>query len=369
MKAQVWYVDYFFALLLFSTTVLFFYNYFATTELVPDNSLDDLLMEAKSMSSMLMSEGYPRNWTVETVKGIGLLQNNRIDQDKMKAFYNMTYDQMKGSFSTKYDFVIYLENSTGGIYRFDDNCAIGPVYLNTKTNNSMVRAAYFYQAEDEMKEQIHNLSVRLNITIDTDWSSAAHLLDNIYNYTLIVMETPKLSAAQALILENYTRQGGLLFLSERILNPATGDILGVEYIKRSAKYENATIIRLDDRLGFDIGDHITCYENPTVEDTFVPGAGEDDAENFITLARFDSDNSTAIARWNYGAGTVYYFSDFDTSYMGGNFQYEIRLALETFLYGLCTGIELNVTADKVAKIERYPLFTEELSKLVVYVWY
>ena len=125
MKAQVWYVDFFFAIILFLISIVFLNNYLSNTDFVQDDTLEDLMLDAKSISSFLMSEGYPRNWTNHTVETIGVLKNNKIDFDKTNTFFAMDYSEARTLFNTKYDFLFYIEDDNNTIFRFDDKCGMG----------------------------------------------------------------------------------------------------------------------------------------------------------------------------------------------------------------------------------------------------
>ena len=88
-----------------------------------------------------------------------------------------------------------------------------------------------------------------------------------------------------------------------------------------------------------------------------------------TLASFDNDNKNAIAKWKYGNGTVYFFSDFDVSYFNGNFINAIEEAAKGFVEGICAPINVTIAGPKkLVKTERYLSHNSKIVRMVLYVW-
>jgi len=67
--------------------------------------------DAKFILGNILSEGYPPNWDEDVVK-IGVLSNDRIDEDKLKKFLNLStndYQKTKTLFNTKYDYYFFMD--------------------------------------------------------------------------------------------------------------------------------------------------------------------------------------------------------------------------------------------------------------------
>jgi len=128
-KAQVWYTDFIIALLIFVIALVIYYEYTTNLSNQDKGLLDDLLGDAKTISSSLVSAGYPTNWTNTTVERIGLTNNDqRIDETKLDAFLGMTYKDSRKVFGTKYDYFVFFEDRNNDITEIggdSEKCGVG----------------------------------------------------------------------------------------------------------------------------------------------------------------------------------------------------------------------------------------------------
>lgn len=114
-KAQVFCFDMIVAVLIFSAAILVYYK--TTTNLSDQDEtlLDDLLIDAKSISGSLMSQGYPYNWTEDNVVRIGISDNNRINETKLEQFSGIPYNNSRKLFGTAYDYYVYFRDRNNNI--------------------------------------------------------------------------------------------------------------------------------------------------------------------------------------------------------------------------------------------------------------
>ena len=71
-------------------------------------------MDAKTISSALITQGSPSDWNQTNVEIIGLTDGSqRLVQEKLDMFVNMTYSQARTKLRTPYDFYFYLEELDG----------------------------------------------------------------------------------------------------------------------------------------------------------------------------------------------------------------------------------------------------------------
>jgi hypothetical protein len=132
-KSQVWLSDYIISLLLFTIAVLIsvkiIINSFSTNV-----AFNEIKNDASKMSEMLLSEGYPVNWTNDTVIRPGLLTAKRLDSEKVIKLMNasyISYDPLRVKLQTKYDFLVVFEHPDGNMIEFGSLCAIGkPVSMH-----------------------------------------------------------------------------------------------------------------------------------------------------------------------------------------------------------------------------------------------
>lgn len=114
-KAQAWYLDFMVGILILITTLFFYYQFQGNISDSLESEWQEMIIDSKFISSSLISEGFPANWTNSTVEIIGLTNGNyRINMTKMQEFAGMDYSDAKEALKTRYNFYFYLagENNT-----------------------------------------------------------------------------------------------------------------------------------------------------------------------------------------------------------------------------------------------------------------
>lgn len=119
-KAQVFCFDMVVAVLIFGAAILVYYK--TTTNLSDQDEalVDDLLIDAKSISSSLMSQGYPYNWTKDNVTRIGITDDNRVNESKLEQFSRIPYKDSRKLFGTTYDYYVYFRDRDNNIIPFNE---------------------------------------------------------------------------------------------------------------------------------------------------------------------------------------------------------------------------------------------------------
>ncbi len=131
-RSQIWYTDFIIGLMIFVIVVMIYYGYAYGVNSSPGEKTDDLIMEAKSISSSLISRGSPSDWNQSNIEVIGITDGNqRIVQEKLDAFADMSYEDTREIFRTPYDYYFYLRDVNGSMV--DINGAEG---IGLKGNNS-----------------------------------------------------------------------------------------------------------------------------------------------------------------------------------------------------------------------------------------
>jgi hypothetical protein len=116
-KAQAWGFDLMVALVIFLGGILFFYFYAFNYQNDSEELFQVMHREADTIADSLLSEGSPPDWTSSNVIRIGLLTDERIDENKLSEFYAMDYNVTKLLFRIKDEYYIYFEepmNIVGG---------------------------------------------------------------------------------------------------------------------------------------------------------------------------------------------------------------------------------------------------------------
>ena len=143
-KGMVWTTDFLIGLMLFLVMILI-----AVKILLGMNTSQagvSVYRDAVYVSDNLLSEGYPFNWTNQTVIMPGIAGNNRINTTKLSNFTDIDYYRVKELLHVSSDFIFFIRNSTDiintsrCIYGYnlttDENCT---PRLDTITYDNLVR--------------------------------------------------------------------------------------------------------------------------------------------------------------------------------------------------------------------------------------
>jgi len=387
-KAQAWYADFAVALLLFIFTLAVYFSYINNVQREEKSGLDVVIKDAKAISSALVLSGYPTNWTNETVIRVGIADDHKLNSIKLRAFKRLNYSITKKYFGTIYNYFVYFVDKKGEPLNINSVCGAGYPLINTSYN---IKSAYYYQdpADSFLKDFMKD-TFNADIYFDDNplnFDDIDGLISNLSKYSLLVLEHPGFPTSvldnHYRELNNYTARGGHLILSGRLVAAASEKYLnGIRFLKRfgdSDKNEEAIVTNSDEHLALNVGDsmqfkqyyHVTNDTPPTIEtDPDNPNYNPVPAVNFKNLSTYTNfPEDIAIARWDYGNGTVYFFSDFDVSAFNGNFLQVVEDLTTSFIGGTCTPINISVISPKnLARIERYLTYNSQVVKMVVYVW-
>ena len=394
-KGQVWFTDFVIATLIFTFVLIAYYTY--TTNISKQHSLtaDELVSDAESISSSLLLEGFPDDWDSATVQSIGITNNNqRINKTKFNEFMKISYNKTKKLFGTTYDYLLFFLNESGDVQNVEGFCGTGKPEVNISYD---LTAAYFYK--DDISDQFLKSFMRDYFDVDIytkDGSESdaigdlCDLTNNIDNYGVVVLEAPEISSgnpcgkfgAFKTAAEPWVENGGFLMISGELVSGQKKEMVGAAYEKDaglSSPQEHATVVNEDEYLNFQLGGGLIFDQGFTVEDagTIPP------AVDFMDIARFNCtgpstcdiefedilDNKIAIARWSYGEGKVFFFSDFDAEYFAGDFQETLEVSTRKWIGAQCLPINIsNIERKNLVKIERLVIYKSKLVKMVLYLW-
>lgn len=143
-KSQVWYTDFMIGLLIFVIVIFIYYEYAHSLEQNPADTTLDFIMEAKSISSSLVTQGSPSDWNKSNVEIIGLTDGNqRLVQEKLDMFANMSYAETRQKFRTPYEYYFYLEDVNGSVIPINGEEGIGSNATNAKNLLSITRVVIY----------------------------------------------------------------------------------------------------------------------------------------------------------------------------------------------------------------------------------
>ena len=362
-KSQAWFMDFAIGLLLFTFTLVAYFSYTNNFQNQDKGNLNLMLKDAKSISSSLALEGYPDDWNNQTVIRIGIADDQNVNSTKLKRLKQLNYTGSKRKFATYYDYFIYFVNDNGDVLNINGVCGSGYPLINLSYN---IRSAYYYQDPvDSFMLNFMNQTFKADIYND-DISS---LSSNLSKYDFLVMEHPLLSSSEfnnnKAKLENFSSRGGFLMISGELATPSTNTMAGVDFNKKSGQSQSqraANINNTDAALSLNVGDSLTFAQYYYIQNN-------SQAANVARIATFNQTDDNAIAKWKYGNGTVYFFSDFDVSNFNGNFINVVEDTAQYFVEGTCTSVNITgISAKDIVRTERYLTYNSKIIKMVVYIW-
>jgi hypothetical protein len=154
-KAQIWYTDFMLGILVFVVVIFVYYEYAYSIDQNPADITSDIMMDAKSISSSLITQGSPADWNQSTVKIIGLTDGEqRIVQEKLDMFANMTYAQTRTKLRTPYEFYIQFEELNGSIIQINGKDGIGLAANDTDNAVSISRIVVYDSKLTNMVVQV-----------------------------------------------------------------------------------------------------------------------------------------------------------------------------------------------------------------------
>ncbi len=147
------------AVLIFLGAIFIFYKYSINLSNIDQNDVGNIVADAKVISSYLVSEGYPTDWTVSNVTVIGLMEKNqKLSATKLAQFSQLAttdYEETRDLFSTRHDYFVFIENKDGekqainGVnwigknYSIDNPANLVKVYRFVYYNSTILRLGLY----------------------------------------------------------------------------------------------------------------------------------------------------------------------------------------------------------------------------------
>jgi len=123
----VYFIDYMIATFIFATFILMFFLYAPNIVDRDTSDYDALILEAKTVSNALMSQGIPHNWNTTNVTRIGLMNKNRqLNYTKVAMFFNnISEDETRRKFNIQHNYLVTVINKKGIRVPFGANSSTG----------------------------------------------------------------------------------------------------------------------------------------------------------------------------------------------------------------------------------------------------
>ncbi len=363
-------MDFAIALLLFTFTLVVYFGHTNNIDKQDKGNLDLMIKDAKSISNSLALEGFPKDWDNASVVRIGISDNQYLNSTKLKKLKQMNYTSVRRRLATTFDFFVYFTNEKNEVLNIKGVCGAGYPLINTTFN---IKSAYYYSdTNDDFLLDFMDSDFKADIYFGdnpSDDNDIDSLRLNISKYQLLVMEHPLLATSDYNNikdeLNNFSSSGNLLMISGELTTAQGKDLVGADFYKKSGQStsdRNSTVNNTDEALTLAVGENIVFAQAYYVEN-------RSESSNFLQIATFNSDGANAISKWEYGNGTVYFFSDFDVSAFNGNFAEKVQDTVSSVIETTCSPINLTaITPKNLAKTERYLIYNSKPVKMAVYVW-
>ncbi len=105
-KAQAWTTDFIVGFLIFMIAMILITKLIFNTFL--DDSFEVVYSEGQELSELLMTSGFPRNWTNSSVFTPGIVDSSRLNLTKLDEFRKISYDRSKGLLGIKSDYFYFF---------------------------------------------------------------------------------------------------------------------------------------------------------------------------------------------------------------------------------------------------------------------
>jgi hypothetical protein len=117
-KAQVWSLDFIIAIVFFAISLTIYFKYAGQIFDEEEMNIEELRIEAASISSSLMTPGYPLDWNESNVERIGIsTDGSTITQAKLDSLMLISsdYENTRRLFSASHQYYIELSNNSTDI--------------------------------------------------------------------------------------------------------------------------------------------------------------------------------------------------------------------------------------------------------------
>jgi len=372
-KSQAFSTDFVISILILIVIFIIYVDYTKNLSSQDSESLDELLADARTISSSLISSGSPNNWNADKVGRIGFTDDgNVINNAKFDEFLKINYNVSKKLLGTINEYFLFFENESRDVQNVEGICGVGN--LNVVAGFAL-KSAYYYKDETKLKQfMIDKFDADLYDINALTKKQIEDTFDNFDNYDLIVIESPEFDTDLFGDLKNsvepWVEDGGIFMLSARPVAAQNRQMLGVKFNKQTGDHtsnEPATVQLNDPFIAFTTGQVITFAQVYYITDQTNGPA------NFFPIATFNFDtDKIALARWEYGGGKTLFFSDFDASLLAGNFQQQLEQTVKKWVHPECLPTNLTaVKRDRLVRTDRLLVYNFDgfkIVKMVLLVW-
>jgi len=116
-KGQFNFLDFMMGVVIFAILMTIFFKY-SSNITKKQEGITGLAVEGKTISNDLLSQGFPSNWNSSNVVIIGITDdNNQINETKLNNLINVSYEQTRTLFRTRYHYYFLFLNQNNSIIK------------------------------------------------------------------------------------------------------------------------------------------------------------------------------------------------------------------------------------------------------------
>jgi hypothetical protein len=382
-KSQAFHMDFVLGSLILIVVVIIFFSFVSRIANPDKNVREDLIDTSKVIMDSMTSDGIPDHWNSVTVRRLGFVdEGNTINNTKYSKFNEIDYNTSKKLLGTRYDYFMFFLNDSNDVQNVEGFCATGSGFVNVSLD---ITAAYYYQGpggEEFLKQFMID---EFQATVYYAKSNGAGLTEDqdaffgdISTYDFVVVEHPAWSNSDfndfVGAADPWLSAGGTLFVGGELGTSQNSDGFDVTFKKisgTSISDRMSTVVQEDPFIAFNLKENIVFRQAFYVVDDGIGASLKD-------IARFNEsdiefvdilDNKIALARWPWGEGKIFFFSDFDATYFSGDFQDIVKNSARKWINAICLPLNLSeIQRNSLVKTERFMVYKGDMIKMVLLVW-
>jgi hypothetical protein len=158
-KSQVWSLDLMVAIFIFLGALLLFYRYTLNAGSLGEEERDSLLLDAKLISSYLVSTGYPELWSESNVSLIGLSDGDmRLIGWKVEQFSDIAladYTNSRRLLSAMHNYYVSFEDKDGNPLKISGIEGIGKNFTSENPSSLIKVERFLIYNSSIIKMKVH----------------------------------------------------------------------------------------------------------------------------------------------------------------------------------------------------------------------
>ncbi|MFH1134368.1 MAG: hypothetical protein V1735_07835 [Nanoarchaeota archaeon] len=357
-------MDFIISFFLFSIVAVIFFHFIINKSEESKVVEDELLVEARIISNSFMLQGYPKDWTADTVERIGLTDSmSRFNRTKLLELQKVPYTTAKKLLDVKHDFLIYFEDEQKRAVPVFGVCSYGIPVLNLSKNRSIA----FYHGKSPGDEAKTVLWPALQGFNTTPFCKSCGALDDaalnrtIQQYDLLVIEGGNVerdaTGSFGSTLEAWVAQGHNALL---VGDFADTTLFSMSF-NTSAGLNASSVTREPFFLDYPV---TSAIMTTGINGQLMSNGTSNDNDTYAVTP----DGRIHIASWTFGNGTLAYLASANVT-LPTDFMAQLPPTAYQLANHDCTQLNISlVEYNNVIRISRFLVEKNKVISMVILVW-